>query len=140
MNPFLFQTTPNLLFEAGAARKIPELVAGFGARRILLVTDRGVRGAGLTGAAEAALAEAGCRLDVFEDVVADPPSHVVEAGAAFARSAGSELVLGIGGGSALDTAKLVAYLARQDAGQDAGQDAASRRSTASASPRGRACR
>ncbi|TXN59770.1 iron-containing alcohol dehydrogenase, partial [Methylobacterium sp. WL6] len=54
MNPFLFQTTPNLLFEAGAAGKIPELVAKFGARTILLVTDRGVRAAGLTRAAEAA--------------------------------------------------------------------------------------
>ena len=37
-----------MLFEAGAAGKIPELVAKFGARTILLVTDRGVRAAGLT--------------------------------------------------------------------------------------------
>ena len=119
MNPFLFQTTPNLLFEAGAARKIPELVAGLGARTILLVTDRGVRAAGLTRGAEAALAEAGCRVAVFEDVVADPPSHVVEAAAAFARASGSALVLAIGGGSVLDTAKLVAYLARTDESLDA---------------------
>ncbi|MCJ2108691.1 iron-containing alcohol dehydrogenase [Methylobacterium sp. E-041] len=119
MNPFLFQTTPNLLFEAGAAGKIPELVAKFGARTILLVTDRGVRAAGLTRAAEAALAQAGCRIDVFADVVADPPSHVVETAAAFARASGAELVLAIGGGSALDTAKLVAYLARSDDALDA---------------------
>ncbi len=48
MSPFTFQTTPNVLFEAGAAKKIAGLVSEFGARRILFVTDKGVRGAGLT--------------------------------------------------------------------------------------------
>src|SRR3954471_22033823 len=77
MNPFTFQTTPNVLFEAGAAQKIAGLVSDFGARRVLFVTDKGVRGAGLTRDAEASLAQ-GAELTVFEDVVADPPSHVVE--------------------------------------------------------------
>src|ERR671920_1091833 len=63
MNPFTFQTTPNVLFEAGAARKIAGLVSEFGARRVLFVTDKGVRGAGLTRNAEASLA-AGCDLTV----------------------------------------------------------------------------
>ena len=65
MNPFTFQTTPNVLFEAGAVRKLPDIVAGFGAKRILLVTDKGVRGAGLTKGAEAALAEAGAQVSVY---------------------------------------------------------------------------
>lgn len=114
MNPFTFQTTPNVLFEAGASRKLPEIVGSFGAKRVLLVTDKGVRSAGLTKAAEAALAEAGVALDVYEDVVADPPSTVIEAAAKRARELGTDLVLSIGGGSALDTAKLVAYLAKSD--------------------------
>lgn len=114
MNPFTFQTTPNVLFEAGASRKLPEIVGSFGAKRVLLVTDKGVRNAGLTKAAEAALAEAGLTLDVYEDVVADPPSTVIEAAAKRARELGTDLVLSIGGGSALDTAKLVAYLAKSD--------------------------
>ncbi|MBY0250709.1 MAG: iron-containing alcohol dehydrogenase [Methylobacterium organophilum] len=114
MNPFTFQTTPNVLFEAGASRKLPEIVGSFGAKRVLLVTDKGVRGAGLTKAAEAVLAEAGVALDIYEDVVADPPSTVIEAAAKRARDLGTDLVLSIGGGSALDTAKLVAYLAKSD--------------------------
>ena len=118
MNPFTFQTTPNVLFEAGAAKKLPEIVGSFGAKRVLLVTDKGVRGVGLTRAAEAALAEAGLTLDVYEDVVADPPSTVIEAAARRARELGTDLVLSIGGGSALDTAKLVAYLAKSDAPLD----------------------
>ena len=119
MNPFTFQTTPNVLFEAGASRKLPEIVGRFGAKRVLLVTDKGVRGAGLTKAAEAALAEAGVSLDVYEDVVADPPSTVIEAAAKRARELGTDLVLSIGGGSALDTAKLVAYLAKSEEPLDA---------------------
>ena len=114
MNPFTFQTTPNVLFEAGASRKLLEIVGSFGAKRVLLVTDKGVRGAGLTKAAEAALTAAGITLDIYEDVVADPPSTVIEAAAKRARELGTDLVLSIGGGSALDTAKLVAYLAKSD--------------------------
>jgi len=113
MTPFTFQTTPNVLFEAGAAQKVAGLVADVGARRVLFVTDKGVRGAGLTRAAEASLAEA-AELTVFEDVVADPPAQVVEAAVALAQEKQVEAVVSIGGGSALDTAKLVAYLARSD--------------------------
>jgi alcohol dehydrogenase class IV len=114
MNPFTFQVPSNILFEPGASAKLPDLVAEFGAKRILLVTDRGVRQAGLTARAEEALARAGCELIVFEDVLADPPSSVIESAVALCRQSGAELVLSIGGGSALDTAKLVAYLARSD--------------------------
>ena len=56
MRPFTFQTTPSVLFEPGAAKKIAGLVSEFGAKRVLFVTDKGVRGAGLTQDAEASLA------------------------------------------------------------------------------------
>lgn len=112
MTPFTFQAPSNILFEAGASRKIAERVKDYDARHVLLVTDKGVRGAGLTRDAEAALAAAGIALTVFEDVVADPPSHIIEAAAELCRSQGVDVVLSIGGGSALDTAKLVAYLAK----------------------------
>jgi alcohol dehydrogenase class IV len=44
----------------------------------MLVTDRGVRAAGLTQATEEVLSAAGIGLTVFDDVIADPPSSVVE--------------------------------------------------------------
>ena len=119
MTPFTFQTTPNILFEPGATAKLPEIVAAFGATRVMLVTDKGVRGAGLTRSAEEALAAGGVSVGVFDDVLADPPAHVIEAAASRARQEGTDLVLSIGGGSALDTAKLVAYLARSHEPLDA---------------------
>ena len=112
MNPFTFQTTPSVLFEPGAVKKIAADRAGDGRRaRACSSPTRGVRGAGLTRDAEASLA-ADSELTVFEDVVADPPSHVVEAAVALCREKRVEAVVSVGGGSALDTAKLVAYLAK----------------------------
>ncbi|GEO17284.1 iron-containing alcohol dehydrogenase [Microvirga aerophila] len=112
MNSFTFQVPSNILFESGASQKVAELAAGYGAQRILLVTDRGVRDAGLTKVAEDALKAAGRGLVLFEDVVADPPSDVIERAVALCRDERIDLILSIGGGSALDTAKLVAYLAK----------------------------
>src|SRR6266481_2512 len=112
MTPFTFQSPSNLLFEAGASRKIAELVEQYGASRIMLVTDKGVRAAGLTGDAEAALSAARISVTIFDGVVADPPSQAIESAAALCRDQKIELVLSVGGGSALDTAKLVAYLAK----------------------------
>src|SRR5229473_5779548 len=112
MKPFTFQAPPNILFEVGASKKLAELVSGYAAKRVLLVTDKGVRNAGLTGSAESGLVAGGCELTVFDDVEADPPSHVIERAVTLCRDQKIELVLSIGGGSALDTAKLVAYLAK----------------------------
>jgi alcohol dehydrogenase class IV len=71
-----------------------------------------VRSAGLTKGAEASLAKNGCALTVFDEVEADPPSHIIERAIGLCRDNKIELVASIGGGSALDTAKLVAYLAK----------------------------
>jgi alcohol dehydrogenase class IV len=109
---FTFQAPANILFEPGASRKVAELVTAYGGQRVMLVTDKGVRAAGLTADAERSLREADIAVTVFEDVQADPPSHVIETAVGACRDGRIELVLSIGGGSALDTAKLVAYLAR----------------------------
>jgi len=97
MTPFTFQSPSNLLFEAGASRKIAELVEQYGASRIMLVTDKGVRAAGLTGDAEAALSAARISVTIFDGVVADPPSQVIESAAALCRDQKIELVLSVGG-------------------------------------------
>ncbi|UPJ79246.1 iron-containing alcohol dehydrogenase [Bradyrhizobium sp. 183] len=109
---FTFQAPRNILFQPGASRRMGEVVAHYGARRVMLVTGKIVRSAGLTAGAEASLAAAGIGVSIFDDVVADTPSQVVEAAVAACRADRIDLVLSIGGGSALDTAKLVAYLAK----------------------------
>ena len=110
MTGFTFQTTPNIRVAPGSSADIGSLFAGRGARHVLLVTDAGVRRFGLSAAAEQSLAAAGVAVSVFDAVVADPPAEVVLAAVEAGRAAGADAVLGLGGGSPMDTAKLVAYL------------------------------
>ncbi len=112
MISFEFRTVPSLVVEFGAARKLGALLAErFSQKRICLVTDSFLHKSGLLAPALASLAEAGCEVQVIDDVVADPPEDVVLAAAAKARNAGSDLILGLGGGSSMDVAKLIAALA-----------------------------
>jgi alcohol dehydrogenase len=69
---------------------------------------------GLLAPALASLKEAGWQVQVIDDVVADPPEAVVLAAANQARANGAELILGLGGGSSMDVAKLIAALAGSD--------------------------
>lgn len=114
MTDFEFRTVPQIVSEAGAAARLAEM----GHRvledvtRVLVVSDQGVRGAGLLDAPVAALERAGLSVAVFDDATADPPESMVLAAAERARRFGAEAIIGLGGGSSLDTAKLVAILSR----------------------------
>ncbi|MBY5579030.1 iron-containing alcohol dehydrogenase [Rhizobium leguminosarum] len=112
MNTFTFHTTPNILVGAGASSKVAGPLKDYKAAHVLLVTDKNLRARGVTRKAEAAIAEAGIALTVFDSVDADAPSDGIEAATEICRKRGCDAVLSIGGGSALDTAKLVAYLAK----------------------------
>jgi len=114
MTPFTFETTPQVIAGPGKTAEIGGLLAARGVRRVFLVTDGGVRGAGLTAAAEAGIAAAGLSVAIWEDVLADPPEERVLAAVAAAREAGADAVVSVGGGSPMDTAKLVAVLAVSD--------------------------
>ncbi|MBW9104392.1 iron-containing alcohol dehydrogenase [Paraburkholderia phenoliruptrix] len=114
-NVFRFQTVPTLVVEFGAARRLGALLrAQFPALdRICVVTDGFLHQSGLLAPALADLAAHGWQASVIDDVIADPPEHVVLEATARARSAGAEIVLGLGGGSSMDVAKLIAVLAPQ---------------------------
>ncbi|MBI1206515.1 MAG: iron-containing alcohol dehydrogenase [Azospirillum sp.] len=110
MSEFVFETTPRIICQAGAAAKLGTLARDLGIARAFVVTDAGLVKAGLLAPVEAALAEAGVTAAVFSEVLADPPETSVVACAAAARAAGADGVIGFGGGSSMDTAKLVALL------------------------------
>src|SRR5690606_35620235 len=109
MNPFSFRTVPHVHMEAGVARRLGEVLAQrFAVGRVCVVTDAPLYRSGLLDAALASLKAGGWQVQVVSDVQADPPEHVVEAICAQAQSQGTDLVLGFGGGSSMDVAKLVA--------------------------------
>jgi alcohol dehydrogenase class IV len=112
--PFSFNTTPAIIFGDGALGCIGEIAAARLGPKVLVVTDAGLVAAGLAGQALDHLARAGVETALFADVVADPPESVVLAAVAAGRAHGAGGVIGFGGGSSLDVAKLAALLLRSD--------------------------
>ncbi|MBU6488441.1 MAG: iron-containing alcohol dehydrogenase [Burkholderiales bacterium] len=110
--PFRFQTVPTIVVEFGAARRLgallreryPALV------RLCLVTDGFLHRSGLLAPALGDLAANGWEVTVLDNVVADPPEQVVLEAAAQARDAQAQIVVGLGGGSSMDVAKLLSVL------------------------------
>ncbi len=116
MASFDFRTVPHIHSGPGSAGRLAAIAAPLiGARkRIFLVTDKGVHALGLLDTAVAGLEEAGLTVAIDDSVVADPPEDRVLATVNAAREFGAELVIGFGGGSSMDTAKLVALLLGTD--------------------------
>ena len=116
MNTFRFQTVPTLVVEYGAARRLGGLLREqFPAlTRLCVVTDSFLHRSGLLNPALADLATHGWQVTVIDDVIADPPEHIVLEATAWARDANAEIVLGLGGGSSMDVAKLLAVLVPQE--------------------------
>ncbi len=111
MLKFSFRTTKAILVESGSSARIGELVSDLGAGSALIVTDKGIQASGLLDAAIASLKAKGIRVELFTDVVADPPEDVVMKAVESAQKSDAECVIGLGGGSSMDVAKLVALLA-----------------------------
>ena len=107
---FTFNTSQRIVFENGAAETLASHAASFLGPRPFLVTDPGIVSLGLQASCEAALTGARHDLARFSDVVADPPRSLVDAAVDAARAHGATSVIGFGGGSSLDVAKLVALL------------------------------
>ncbi|OLS64428.1 iron-containing alcohol dehydrogenase [Pseudomonas putida] len=110
MSTFTFETTPRVICEVDGALRLGTLCRELGAERVLLVSDPGLQKAGLLEAPMQALREAGVEVSLYSDVQADPPEASVLDAVKAGRDCGAQAVIGLGGGSSLDTAKLVALL------------------------------
>ena len=111
MTSFTFNTVPSIICAPGAIKRLGEIVLARLGSRIALVTDAGLVKAGIIEPALLGLRAAGVEVSVFDKVVADPPESVVMEAVAGARAHEATAVIGLGGGSSMDVAKLVALLA-----------------------------
>lgn len=110
MKNFEFHNTRSVVVECGGAAKLHERVAALGCRSVLIVTDPGLLAAGMLQKTLDGFAKHGLRATVFSDVQADPPEVVILAAVAAAQACSAECVVGFGGGSSMDAAKLTALL------------------------------
>ncbi|WP_299075197.1 iron-containing alcohol dehydrogenase [uncultured Paraglaciecola sp.] len=111
MTPFVFSTTKSIVSEIGVINRIADISADLKITRPLVVTDQGIVQVGLLQPLDRAFKQQGMEYSCFDRVVADPPEHIVLSAVAYAKQHNVDGVIGLGGGSSLDTAKLVALLA-----------------------------
>ena len=110
MQSLSFQTTRSVFYEEGATGKIGQMMADRGCKRVAFITDAMILKLGLANAALDGLKKAGGDVWTFSDVVADPPEEMILKAVAEAKSQGVDGVVSVGGGSSMDTAKLIAVL------------------------------
>ncbi len=100
-----------VVYGGGAAGRLGELAAGLGAHHVLLVSDPGLKRTGHVAAAEKSLAGSGLSATIYDAVGENPTEAEVDAGARAARAAGAiDLIVGLGGGSAMDCAKGINFV------------------------------
>ncbi|EAS46347.1 probable iron-containing alcohol dehydrogenase [marine gamma proteobacterium HTCC2207] len=110
MDSFFYSAVSDVLVGAGTSTQLGDLAASMGIQRALIVTDPGIIKFGLLDGAVANLKANNIELSIYSDVIADPPESVVMDAVSSAQAFGCDGVIGFGGGSSMDVAKLLAVL------------------------------
>ena len=104
---FSFRIPQEIHFGPGVYRQLPALVRARSTERVLLITDPGLVAAGVAATVENILTAAGSEIVCFQDIPPEPHLDDVERCRSFAAEQQAAVVVGVGGGSVLDSAKVV---------------------------------
>ena len=107
---FDFNQRTRVVFGCGTFSQLGKLAHDLGGRRVLVVTDTGLRKTGYCDQAQNHLSAAGLQVSVFDQVQENPTTDHVDRCVAFARTANIGLIVGLGGGSSIDCAKGANFL------------------------------
>src|SRR5438876_6352798 len=102
---FDYQPRTRIVFGVGSVARIGDIATNLQARKILLVTDRGIVSAGHADRVTRLLEELGMKVALFAEVEENPGTRCLEKCVEVARAAGVDTIVGLGGGSSMDTAK-----------------------------------
>ena len=110
----LFRTIPRIVMGPGALNQLASEVRALKANKVLIVTDQGLIGTGLVKQAQDLLEKADIKCAVFGDVEADPRYEIVADCVAKIHREDADLIIGFGGGSPIDIAKVSAVMAKNE--------------------------
>ena len=105
-----FQTAPRILMGPGSLNQIADEVKRLNGERVMIVTDQNLVKTGIVGRVEGLLTAVGISVKRFDEVEPDPPYQTAAQAALRTKEMKADLVLAIGGGSALDIGKVSAIL------------------------------
>ena len=108
---FIYYNPTKIIYGEKSVKEVALEVDALGGSRAVLVTDSGIVKAGLAGQVEEALG--GKHAATFDRVIQDSGFHIVNEGAEFARDAGADIIVSVGGGSVIDTAKGMSILLKE---------------------------
>jgi alcohol dehydrogenase YqhD (iron-dependent ADH family) len=111
VSSFVFELPTRVIFGPGAIDSVGGEARALGSRALLITASTFARKSGLVGRLIDQLSAAGTEVTLYADLEPNPTVGAIDRGAEVARAEGSELVLGLGGGSALDGAKAIAATA-----------------------------
>ena len=111
MSAFNFNTSPKIRFGCGSINELGKVVNKLIGKNVLLVTDPGLVEIGLVNKVINILDNININYSIFSDVEADPSENTIYKACEQAKEKNVQGVLGFGGGSSMDVAKLTALLA-----------------------------
>ena len=111
MIKFQYEQTTKIVFERGCINKLPEMAARFGQRVLLVTGNKKSSRSALYQRILSSLQEKGLTVEHYDGVIGNPTTDCVDAGVAVARNTNAEVVIGVGGGSVMDSAKAIALCA-----------------------------
>lgn len=106
-NFFNFVVKTQIVYGIGAAEQLGEIIAQKRANKVMIIVDSGVKKAGLVEKIQNILTASHIEIGLFEDVEISSSTDTVDKGAALVKQENYDLILGIGGGSSIDTAKAI---------------------------------
>lgn len=111
MNPFQFQTVPNIISGLGSIQELKNVLTQQNYQKAFIVTDAGMIQHQLHQPILEILTQIGLEYIIYSDIQADPPEHIVLEAVDFATQEQIDVIIGFGGGSSMDVAKIIALLA-----------------------------
>lgn len=107
-------TSPDIVFGRGSIKTLPQKIRELNGTRVFLVSDKGIRKAGITEKVISLLKEAKIEFTVFEEIEKEPTVSVIEEAKRELLGSKANVIVGLGGGSPIDVAKALSLLATNE--------------------------